>query len=283
MNISQHGIPIAELHTPDELLDSAEVLYESGNPKFLRPAILEAISALESYVQDTVFTILEETLDPLLMKWVENRTKSDFDVRLSVLTPVAVGIPIDKGSSLWEDYKKSKLIRNKVTHTGVKVTQEDARFVIDTVYRWLTYLGSTIEIEASLLGLKRFIENKNILIRSEEEAIYTICEYYGRTKAAKNYNAISQPAILEKISRRFDAIMSFGDYLVIVETKFYSDSINTENIKEAIEQAKGIDHLYPNKVVIGVLILFTQGSSLQEVEDIIKIPDDRILIAVIKS
>ena len=121
----------------------------------MRAAVLEAITALEAFVQSTVFASLNGKIDPLLIQWLEHKTKMDFDSRLSVLTPIAVGRSVDKSSTLWSDYKKAKGIRNKVTHSGVKVSAKDARFVIDTVYNWLAYLGSTLEIEVALMGLKR--------------------------------------------------------------------------------------------------------------------------------
>lgn len=126
--------PTAEIHTPEELLDGAEVLFASANPKMMRAAVLEAIAALEAFVQDVVFTALRGKLDPLLVQWLEEKTRIDFDSRLSVLTPVAVGRQIDKQASLWKKYKGAKEIRNKVTHSGRKVSTDEARFVIDTVY-----------------------------------------------------------------------------------------------------------------------------------------------------
>ena len=92
--------PTADLHTPEELLDNAETLLASSNPKMMRAAVLEAITALEAYVQSVVFSALGTKLDSLLVQWLEDKTKMDFDSRLSVLTPVAVGQPIDKQSTL---------------------------------------------------------------------------------------------------------------------------------------------------------------------------------------
>jgi hypothetical protein len=48
-----------ELHTPEELLDGAEVRFASAIPKVMRAAALEAITALEAFVQDVVFTALQ--------------------------------------------------------------------------------------------------------------------------------------------------------------------------------------------------------------------------------
>ena len=89
------NVPKASLHTPEELLDNAETLFLSNNPKMMRAAILEAITALEAYVQSTIFPALNEKLDPVLVKWLEDKTRMDFDSRLSVLTPVVTEHEID--------------------------------------------------------------------------------------------------------------------------------------------------------------------------------------------
>jgi hypothetical protein len=57
----------------------------------------------------------------------------DFDSRLGVLTPVALRQPVDKASDLWKRYLRSKKIRNEVTHSGRRVTYDDAVFVLATV------------------------------------------------------------------------------------------------------------------------------------------------------
>ncbi len=77
-------IPTADLHTPEELLDNAETLLASSNPKMMRAVVLEAITALEAYVQSVVFSALGTKLDSLLVQWLEDKTKMDFDSRLSV-------------------------------------------------------------------------------------------------------------------------------------------------------------------------------------------------------
>ena len=49
-----------KLHTPEEILNSAKTLLDTNEPRFMRSAILEALAALEAYVQVTVFTLLEK-------------------------------------------------------------------------------------------------------------------------------------------------------------------------------------------------------------------------------
>jgi hypothetical protein len=98
---------------------------------------------------------------------------------LSVLAPVAIGHSIDKKTKLWNDYKKARKIRNKIVHSGTRVSVEDARFVIDTVYDWLAYLGSRIGLELSLLRLKSYVETNKITVSSEQAAVSLVREYFG--------------------------------------------------------------------------------------------------------
>ncbi len=43
---SKNPVPVADLHTPDELLAAAEFLLSSGDPQVRRAVVLEAIIAL---------------------------------------------------------------------------------------------------------------------------------------------------------------------------------------------------------------------------------------------
>jgi hypothetical protein len=90
----------SDLHTPSELLVAAHKLFDAGDVHLLRPAVLEAMTCLESYVQAVVFKALSNKLDPLLVKWLEDKTRMDFDTRLHLLTPIATGHPITKEGSL---------------------------------------------------------------------------------------------------------------------------------------------------------------------------------------
>ncbi len=116
-------IPSADLHTPDELLANATAMFSSGDSTLFRGAILESITALEAFVHRTVFNSLQSKLDPLLVTWLDEKTRMDFGSRLSVLTPVATGLPIDKSSRFWIAYKKAKDIRKKSSTPGGKLPQ----------------------------------------------------------------------------------------------------------------------------------------------------------------
>jgi len=192
---SDTGPNIAELYTPEELLVGAESFLSFSEPQMMRAAVLEAITALEAYVQDRIFAVLDEKLDSLLVKWLKHKTQMDFDSRLSVLTPVALNQSVDKKSRLWNDYKRAKDIRDNVTHSGSKVSPEDARFVVKTVYDWLAFLGGTAEVELSLMSFKKYIESAKIRIEREEEAINLVQQYFSLAKAAVTTNEVSLPGL----------------------------------------------------------------------------------------
>jgi hypothetical protein len=229
-------IPTADLHTPDELLENASAMYVSGDPKLFRGAILEAITALEAFVQQTVFRSLEGRFDPLLVKWLEEKTRMDFDSRLSVLTPVATGLPIDKASKLWDGYKKAKEIRNKVVHSGRRVTPNDVELVMATVRDWLSYLSSTVELEAALLDLKRWVEQRaQLSIINEAQATQLVVQYFQETEAART--AVEVQVGSDGRRRWADLILEFGSRQVLVETKFARNARNVLNvIRDAVEQ-----------------------------------------------
>jgi hypothetical protein len=256
MTAKSNRSPIADLHTPEELLDNAETLFASHNPKLMRAAILEAITALESYVQEKVFAGLETKIDAQLAKWLEEKTRMDFDTRLAILTPVAIGIQVDKQSSLWNSYKTAKEIRNTITHSGKKVSETDARFVIDTVYEWLAYLGGTLSLELALSEFKRYVEANVVGIQSEAQATALVRDYFMNSPAAKS--AASLLTLLDDDPRvKTDVAIKLGEYHVFVETKFGQFSIN--HIDQAVEQTQAITYALRNKGVFfqNAIIYFT--------------------------
>lgn len=164
----------------------------------------------------------------------------DFDSRLSVLTPVATGLPIDKSSQLWDGYKKAKEIRNKVVHSGRKVTAADVELVMATVRDWLSYLGSTVELEAVLIALKRWVEQSStISIENEAQANQLVARYFNRTAAAKTTVEVEINSGGRR--HRADMILDFGPRKVLVETKFPRIANNVRNvIRDAVEQADAL-------------------------------------------
>jgi hypothetical protein len=230
------SIPTPDLHTPDELLANASAMYQSGNPKLFRGAILESITALEAFVQKTVFSSLRGKIDPLLVTLLEEKTRMDFDSRLSVLTPVATGLPINKSHKLWNDYKKAKEIRNKVVHSGRKVTENDVSSVMETVRDWLSYLSSTVEFETVLLDFKRWVEQNTALsIQNEAQATQLVIQFFQQINAASA--ALEVEITIEGARRRADVVLDFGPRKVLVETRFLRDSRNIGNV---IDTAVGL-------------------------------------------
>ena len=131
--------------THDELLRTAEKLLESGSADMYRACVLEAVTALESVVHQVVFGLLARDFDPLFVKWLKDKTKYDFDSRLSPLAYVATGTAVRRDSQLWNDYKKVRDLRNRVTHSGLRVSKKQARFVLETVYQWIEYLDQATQ------------------------------------------------------------------------------------------------------------------------------------------
>jgi len=272
-------IDIADLHTPEDLLAGAESLLTSDDPLLMRAVVLEAISALETYVNRTVFGILDSKLDPLLVNWLKEKTKSNFDARLEVFTPVALGRSIHKKDELWNNYKVAKEIRNKITHSGSKVTRERAKFVVKTVYDWLAYLGSTAEVELSLLGLKKFVEREKIAISNEQEAASIVGAYFGNTKAAIVESEISYP--FQAHNLKVDIKLRFGENTIIVETK-YSPTQESFDImyNSAIKQVN--TYLNVSQIARGAIIIFSKGLLSESFSMVKTAEEGRISIVGIK-
>ncbi len=256
------SIPSADIHTPEELLANAEAMYHSGDPKLFRGAILEAITALEAFVQKTVFPSLQSRLDPILTAWLEERTRMDFDARLSVLVPVATGVSIDKSTELWAGYKKAKEIRNDVVHSGRKVAAIDVAVVIRTVREWLSLLGRTVQLETALLELKRWVEQtRGLSIARESEATHLVARYFERSRAASS--SFEEVVDVNGRRRRADLILSFGEHKVLIETTFSGTTANIRNvIDSAVSQVDQLRHsaqigqacviVFLNKPLLGI-------------------------------
>ncbi len=252
------SIPRAELHTPKELLAIAEELFNSGDEKVLRAVILEAITALEAYVSNRVFPTLESKLDPLLVKWLEERTRTDFDSRLDTFVPVAIGRQIDKRNHLWSDYKDAKAIRNRVTHSGRRVTRDEAMFVLRTVFAWLAFMGSTIEVELSLLALKKFIESSKMRVPTnttlrETDVIKLVKQYFESSRSS-----VAKVEVPIRENMRADLVLFFENYSILVETKFVVDQIFEEAMRHAIQQT--LRMMEGTRLDRGVIILFSNDS-----------------------
>lgn len=80
---------------------------------------------------------------------VKDKTKYNFDEKLQPIGEFALGRPISKGETLWNNYKKARNLRNKVSHTAQWIGETDARFVIQTVREWLHFLESAKYVHKS--------------------------------------------------------------------------------------------------------------------------------------
>lgn len=182
--------------TPAELLETAEILFEQGdgNRSIYRASVLEAITALEANVKAKVFSALQVKIGEELTNWLEEKTRMDFETRLSLFIPIATGLKVNKKDRLWGDYKKAKEIRNKVTHSGKNITRPQARSVIDTVYEWMEYLNQAQQSQTqsqenkltSVEILGKFIQASARL----ERVIYTtaIKDGSNRTRSSMKLN-----------------------------------------------------------------------------------------------
>lgn len=267
--------PIADFHTPGELLSSARNLLNSGNEMHYRGAMLDALAALESYIQATVFPTLSERLSPDLSQWLENKTKMDFDSRLGILVPFATGIPIDKSSALWSRYKEIRQTRTQVVHGGKKVSYLDAEQVINNVAEWMAYLGSTVEVEKGLVSFKRWVESlPSGEIRTEADALGLVKHFFGKSTAA---DVEAQDRIrIGRAQYQIDAILKFGTRRVIIEAKFLRSPRSRGIRQEAVAQVEHYMRL--TNTDHAAIILFIQKKDEQPHTDLERLSEGRILI-----
>ena len=204
---------------------------EVADPVVLRAAVLESITDLDAFVHQRGFAALRERLDPLLVTWLEDKTRMDFDSRLSVLTPIATGLPVDQQAALWSRYKRAKALRNAVTHSGRKVSVAEATEVLQTVHDWLAYLASSAEVDAALSEFKRLVEGISLVIEDERSASQAIADYFSQSLPA-------QAAVEQDIGRgvRADVVLRFGDRLVVIEVKFIRGGRACDRIGQGVQQ-----------------------------------------------
>jgi hypothetical protein len=132
----------------ERLIETADELANHGH---YRAAVMEAMTALEERANDAVFRSLERRrgLPHNLVKWLKDKTKYSFDEKLHPIGEFALGKPISKGEILWSNYKKARDLRNKVSHTAQRITEDNARFVIRTVKEWLYFLEGAQDVKTS--------------------------------------------------------------------------------------------------------------------------------------
>lgn len=240
------------LHTPEELLAGAEYLLASSDEQLMRAAVLEALAALEWYVHETIFPLLDQKLTKSFTKWLENKTKMNFEDRLLQLVPLATDIKVNTTSPLWARFQASKRVRNSVAHSGQKITRAEARETVSMVKDWLAFLGSTAEVDLSLLGLKKYLEN-NVSIADEQEAIRIVQRYYEKT--IPNVD-IEQEKLLEEY--KADVVLSFDTYNTLIEVKLSRISMIKMSVEQVSRMAATANTIPGRNIYRPVVIFFTE-------------------------
>ena len=267
--------PIASLHTPKELLEIAQELLSSENPKYYRGAVLEALAALETFVHETVFSAIRSRFSNDFSKWLEDKTKMNFDDRISILVPFATGMTVDKNSRLWNAFKKTRELRKGVVHGRRKVSKSEAETVINNTAEWMAYLGSTLEFEASLLELKRWVEAQPAgFIASGEHAERIVEQFFMRSRVA----SVESERWFVVDGRRYhvDVILEFGGGKLVVEVKFLrGERANTFVLSNAIAQVERICRV--TGIGQACVIIFTNNPDVKGTQAITQHADSKIL------
>lgn len=208
---------------PDELLENAKYLLDLQQKEAFRGVVLESMTALEVYVHNKVFRLLEQKYDPAFVKWLKERTDLNFDYRLGIITPFALteDIKAFKESDLWRRYRMARTLRNDVTHKGLEVSREEAEEVYKTMYDWLAYLESSLGLELSLLEFKNTILAQG-RFTSINDYYNLLKEFYLRSSVHFNLKSITQ--IKYPIETAFEWGLKFGHIIVSLDTKVYSKS-----------------------------------------------------------
>jgi hypothetical protein len=272
--------PPAILHTPAELLDTARELLASNNQKLYRGAILEALASLESFIHLTIFPSLQQRFSAEFSKWLEEKTLMDFDSRLSILAPIATGIPVGKSSALWSRYKQTRQIRKGVVHGNRKVTKAEAEAVINTTAEWMAYLGSTIELENALLELKRWVESQSISpVQTSRDAEEVIVSFFAQSGAAKQW--MHQQFRVEGKYWEVDVILEFETRKVLIETKFVTQKSRflREKINEGLRQIDRLRHI--SGISQAGLVIFARWSKEDVPAAVEKHSNGEVLVVLI--
>ena len=184
---------------------------------------------------------------------------------------------MDRESQLWNDYKRAKEIRNRVTHIGRRVSRNEAKFVVQTVYKWLAFLGSTVEVELALQGLKIFIETSSTRIDSETEGSKLVRHYFRRTKSASLH---SEPQLQGLSDERPDLILRFGDHTVLVEVKFLLEANLLVLLERAVLQT--VSYLQQSGINRAALVVLCPQKIPEPYQKIRTLEDGRLSLVVIR-
>lgn len=279
LNIGRIGIN-PQIHAPSDLLAGAESFLEKDDPHFNRAAVLEAISALEAYVGTVIIEALKQQYEDPLIELLKEKTKMDFDSRLGILVPLATGQAVDRNGELWQNYKRCKTIRNKVTHIGSIVSQEEAKLTVKTVYDWLSFMGSTAEIDISMHSLKKAIEREPEKYSSYGSIEFEICRFFGVTKGGNtvvgNYHKMPDGRAIES-----DIEVEIGNKKVVIEIRNFHDRFSIDlQLDRATSHIRNL--LYTGGFDKGVVLLLCRSEIPQKYEELIRQDKGRISIVPVK-
>lgn len=105
-----------------------------------------------------------------------------------------------------------------MTHSGARVSADQAAFVLETVRAWLAHLGSSADVALALQRLKDYVEATSPTITDGLAAEALVRDYFTGTS----------PAIAAERGprgrKRPDLILAFGDQTVVIEVKVASGS-----------------------------------------------------------
>lgn len=273
-------IELAEFIRPEDLLENAKYLLELGEPKAKRAVVLESMTALEVYVQNKVFRVLETKRDTKFVKWLKEKTEMNFEDRLGIITPFALEIKIlkFKESDLWRRFQNARKLRNNVTHKGLEISLEEAEEVYKTVYDWLAYLESTIGLELSLYKFKQIIEESDFPSFTE---LYDLENRYFYTSMA-GFNLSSLTQIKYPIEVAFDLGLKFGEITISFDTKTSSGTIHDFNfhVESVIGQTR-LKLRNPN-IDRATIIIYHKGKIPDSFNFVRHFEDGKIYIVAIK-
>lgn len=273
--------PKADLHTPDELMLRAVELLETNDPRLRRAVVIEAMTALEAYVAATVFPLLAAKVGDPLSKLIEAKTRMDFETRLSVLAPAAMGITVDRGSAHWQDFKRIRKLRHGIVHAGKQVSASDAREAVASIRRWLAFLGSTVGIELSLQEFKRVFEASGRRIQRGSDAVQAIKAFFAGPLVAVFTEPVTR-LTGQKRRLRPDLVLDFGSQRVAIEVK-----VTGQRAVSSVVHAVEMDlarALADSGVDRTALVIFNTGSrDKQLVVESLKMRDPQLLVLVINA
>lgn len=249
-----------------------------NDPRFMRPVVLESMTALEVYIHTKIFKILELRFDPEFVTWLKKKTELDFHSRLGVITSLALGIKISKlkRSDLWRRYTEARRVRNDVSHEGRIISFDEAEEVYNTDYDWLACLGSNIGLEIALIEFKQFIENNHISVATELEAQAIVNDYFKESGVARPVSNV------EHLNNyRFDYILKFGNNTVALELKLY---VSIPEISKYLQDIINRGLILLNRFNIDkmVIMIFCRGVVPESYKAMKQFEAGKILVALIQ-